>query len=312
MPRGDHAPWSSAVKQILHETEDLTQLYWVGVEKRRQANRAGITRWTDPQATPAALGVGGNTMGPRLQALLDVNRDLDGPSFRPARVSASRADWIEPAPVEFYVDFETVSSLDDDFSQIPERGGQELIFMIGCGHLEDGEWRFSCFVTDELSEPQEAEIIDEWVAHMHEVRDRLAPGLDPHVIHWSPAEETWLETAWYAAMKRHPEKDCPHPNWFDFLARVVQREPVVVRGSHGFGLKPVTKAMHGLGLIDTEWGDGPTDGLGSMIGAWWCAHEAERQGVPMLDLELMQQIRGYNEIDCKAMMEIVRYLRAHR
>ncbi len=231
-------------------------------------------------------------MGPRLQALLDVNRD-DGAPIRPALVAANREDWIDPASVEFYVDFETVSSLDDDFSAIPERGGQELIFMIGCGHIADGEWRFECFVTNDLGEPDEARIIDEWVAHMQEVRGHLGPDLDPYVIHWSPAEETWLETAWYAAVKRHPEKNWPHPNWFDFLARVVQRQPVVVRGSHGFGLKPVTKAMHALGLVDIEWGDGPTDGLGAMIGAWWCAHEAKRLGVPMLELELMRQIRDY-------------------
>ena len=183
-------------------------------------------------------------MGPRLQALLDVNRRLDGPPIRPDHVAANREQWIEPTGVEFYVDFETVSSLDDDFSAIPVRGGQELIFMIGCGHMEDGEWRFECFVTDDLGEPEEARIIDDWVAHMHSVRDRLAPGTDPCVIHWSPAEETWLETAWYAAVKRHPEKNWPHPNWFDFLARVVQREPVVIRGSHGFGLKPVTKGNY--------------------------------------------------------------------
>ena len=32
----------------------------------------------------------------------------------------------------------------------------------------------------------------------------------------------------------------------------------------------------------------------------------------LLNLELMQEIRDYNEVDCKAMMEIVRYLRANR
>ena len=308
---GDHAPWAGAVKEILAETEDLTQLYWVGVDKRRDANAAGITRWSDPRVTPAVVGVGGDTMGPRLQALLEVNRAHDGPSVRPARVRASRDEWVEPAPVEFYVDFETVSSLDDDFTKIPDRGGQELIFMIGCGHVEDGDWQFASFTTDDLTEPSEAQIIDRCFEHMQSVTTRLAPGLDPHVIHWSPAEETWLETAWYAAVKRHPEKDWPHPSWFDFLARVVQSEPVVVRGSHGFGLKPVTKAMHALGQIDTEWGDGPTDGLGAMIGAWWCAHEAAERGVTMLNLELMQQIADYNEVDCKAMMEIVRYLREH-
>ena len=181
--------------------------------------------------------------------------------------------------------------------------------MIGCGHVEDGEWVYRCFTTDDLSEPEEARIIDAWFAHMHAARDRLFPGLDPHCIHWSPAEPVELEDSWHAAVRRHPEKKWPHPNWFDFLTRVIRPEPVVVRGAHGFGLKAVAKAMRVLELIKTEWGDGPTDGLGAMIGAWWCVHEAERLGVPMLELELMRQIRDYNEVDCRTMMEIVAYLR---
>ena len=84
-------------------------------------------------------------------------------------------------------------------------------------------------MSDRLAEPHEAQIIDDWFEHMNEVRARLAPGVDPMIIHWSPAEETWLETAWTAAVKRHPEKDWPHPNWFDFLTRVVREEPFIVR-----------------------------------------------------------------------------------
>ena len=306
---GDHAPWSNAVEEILAQTEDLTTLWQVGVGKRQAANTRDFTRWTDPSLAPADVGVNGPTTRPKLQAMLDVNRDLDGPPVRPARVMAAREQWYEPPPVDFYVDFETVNSLDDDFSTFPKRGGQELIFMIGCGHVEHGKWVFECFTTDALTESHEAEIIDQWFDHMGAVRDRLAPGADPRVIHWSPAEEFWLETADYAAVKRHLEMDWPHPNWFDFLTRVVREEPVVVRGAHDFGLKPVTKAMHALGLIDVEWGDGPTDGLGAMVGAWWCAHEAERQGVSLIEQQLMQEIRDYNEIDCKAMMEIVQFLR---
>ena len=183
--------------------EDLTRLWWVGAGKRRDANREGITRWTDPRVTPKALGIEGRTTAPRLQALLDVNRGREGPPVRPARVNAARSEWIEEAPAEFYVDFETVSDLDDDFSNIPRRGGQPLIFMIGCGHLEDGEWRFECFITDRLDEPSEARVIDDWFEHMTAVRDRLAPGVDPRVIHWSPHETVTLETAFDAAVKRH-------------------------------------------------------------------------------------------------------------
>ena len=55
--------------------------------------------------------------------------------------------------------------------------------MIGCGHLEQGEWLHKYFTTGALVEPDEAEIIDRWFAHMGEVTARLAPGDDPCVIH---------------------------------------------------------------------------------------------------------------------------------
>ena len=82
-----------------------------------------------------------------------------------------------------------------------------------------------------------------------------------------------------------------------------------MRGALAFGLKEVAKAMHANGLIETLWGDGPVDGLGAMVGAWWCAEESRRTGVPMSRIDLMQDIVCYNEVDCKVMMEIVRYLR---
>ncbi len=318
--KGDAGEWSSAVKEIVKAGEDLTRLWWVGAGKRRDANREGITRWTDARVTPKALGIEGRTTAPRLQALLDVNRGREGPPVRPARVNAARSAWIEEARAEFYVDFETVSDLDDDFSRIPTRGGQPLIFMVGCGHVEEGKWKFECFIADRLDEPSEARVIDDWFEHMTAVRDRLAPGVDPKVIHWSPHETVTLETAFDAAVKRHRKtgwnhtrkgEEWPHPNWFDFLVEVVREEPLAVRGAHGFGLKAVTNAMHDLGLVETRWDEGPADGLGAMVGAWWCEREAARSGGSIRDLEVMNGIERYNEVDCKAMMELVRYLRRH-
>ena len=100
-------------------------------------------------------------------------------------------------------------------------------------------------------------------------------------------------------------------NWFDLLAKVVEAEPVVVRGSLEFSLKPFAKALKSHGLIATEWGDGPTDGLGAMTGTWWCDDAASKLGKRLGDIDLMQGIAAYNEVDCKTMMEIVRYLRDH-
>ena len=309
--KADPGPWKSALRRILDEGGDLSRLWQAGPARRRKAYALGITRWTDPRLTPEALGMSGE-MAARLRAQLEVNLDRAGPPVRPARVAAARDEWFAP-PLEFYVDFETVGDLDDDFTRFPERGGQPLIFMVGCGHLEAGEWKFECFIADRLDEPSEARAIDDWFAHMAAVRARLAPSSRAMVVHWSPHERSTLEEAFDAAVKRHPEKDWRHPDWawFDFLARVVREEPVVVRGAHGFGLKAVANAMHALGLVRTKWDEGPVDGLGAMVGAWRCEREAAQAGGRLIDTDLMRGIRRYNEVDCKVMMELVRYLRRH-
>ena len=242
--------------------------------------------------------------------MLEVNTG-NGPAVLPLRIENTRAEWHTTPGVEFFVDFEFCSDLNDDFSALPEKGGQPLIFMIGCGHVENGQWRFRLFVTDDLSEGEEIRIIREWVEHMGTVRERLDPeNPQPRLFHWSHAEVTQLERAYNSARRRHGERaDWPELGWYDFQMRAMRGEPVTVRGALGFGLKAVAKAMHTHGLIETDWPDNQVDGLGAMVGAWRCDAEAREQGTSMADEPLMKEIARYNEVDCKAMMDIIRYLR---
>ena len=310
---GDPGVWASAVRSIATQGRDLTVLHRVGVKARRDANAKGLTDWRDKRVTPESLGVTGAQTAPTLRALLDVNR-TPGPAVRPAHIAVARSEWIDVPPVEFYADFETVNDLNDDFCAIPTRGGQPLVFMVGCGHVEDGAWRFECFVADQLTEPAEAVIIEQWLDHMTAVRDRLDPDSRPRVIHWSHHEVSSLTSAYNAAVTRHSGrgKEWTAPRWFDFLTQVIRQEPVVVRGTHGFGLKAIANALHTAGLVETRWRTGPADGQGAMVGAWWCHSEVDQgRAARLMDVELMREIRDYNEVDCKAMMEIVRYLREH-
>jgi hypothetical protein len=302
-------PWHAAKRRIAEELEDLTLLWQVGVPGRRQGHAAGVFRWRDPKCTPDVVGVTGAARPSVLQALMDINRSSDGEHVRPARINTAETEWRPVPPLEFYVDFETVNDLADDFSAIPQRGGQTMIYMIGCGHIENDEWRFSCFIADELTEAFEANIIDSWFAHMESVRKRIAPDHEPRVVHWSPAEISNFETAYNSARERHPDNDWPSPRWFDFLNRVMKTEPVVVRGAMAFGLKSVAKGMFSHGFIETLWDDGPADGLGAMVGAWWCQDEARRLGKRLWEINLMKEITDYNEVDCCVMMEAIRYLR---
>ena len=115
-----------------------------------------------------------------------------------------------------------------------------------------------------------------------------------------------------SARARNPLRQASwvEPNWFDFLNRVMKKEPVVVRGPMGFGLKTVARSLKDHGLIETHWPNGVTDGLGAMVAAWWCADAARMQGVCLSDVGLMSEVSDYNEVDCRVMMEAVGCLRA--
>ncbi len=285
----------------------------MGIDGRDQAAELGITRWTDPRFCSSVARVAGS-YGVKLDTILRINRDASSPPVSPANISAERESWAIPAAIEFFVDFETVSDINDDYSRLPEHGGQAMIFMIGCGHMEAGEWQFETFIADDLALASEAEIIERWLAHMEQVRQRVAPDVEkPLVFHWSPAESSGLTNGLKSAMTRHPRRSQAwhEPNWFDFLSLVVRAEPVVVKGPMGFGLKAVAKSLKRHGLIETEWKDNVTDGLGAMVGAWWCYDQFATHGVAVSSVELMQDIAKYNQVDCRVMMEIIRYLRMH-
>ncbi len=302
--------WVGVKRQLAANLKELTLLWQVGAKKRDAAHDEGIYRWDDRRLTPADVGINGMKTANTLAKLLEVNTDGLYPPVRPTRISNTRESWHTPAVVEFYVDFEFCSDLNDNFCNLPEKGGQPLIFMIGCGHMENGEWRFKSLVVDDLTEDEELRIIREWDAHMRAVGERLDPGGKPRVFHWSQAEVIALETAYNSARVRHGSRaDWPSDlGWHDFL-KSMREEPIVTRGAMNFGLKTVAKAMREQGLIQTDWGDSQVDGLGAMVGAWRCQEEARSKGVSMKRLPLMQEIAAYNEIDCKAMMDIIRYLR---
>ena len=305
---GECFPWSDAVSRIAGELGDLTLLWYVGPDKRDAAHRQGVSSWRDPRASAALLGVTGAVTGRTLQAILDVNRDADGPPVRPERVRALEEEWRPEPVLEFFVDFETVNNLDDDFSRIPEQNGQSLIFMIGCGHVRDGEWVFRCFMADQLTEAAEEEMIDAWLNHMDDVALPVGVG-NPKIVHWSYAEPVNYQDAYDSACARHPGRAWPDLNWFDLWANVVRKEPVVVRGALNFGLKAFARALYSHGLIETSWGDTNVDGLGAMTSAWWCGGEARRLGAALHEVDPMQEVVRYNEVDCKAMMEMLGRLR---
>jgi hypothetical protein len=309
----DDAPWHSAKREIAEAIRELTLLPAMNPERRYAAHAGGIQRWSDDGVSAARLGITSPAFAARVDAVLAANR-VSSPTVVPQRIQIDPI-WRGTTPLEFHVDFETVTNLDDDFTTLPLLGGQALLVQIGCGHVAgDGGWIFAQWTVDALTVAEERRIIMSWINHMGVIRATAGVRLDQtRICHWSAAEPVNLETAYNAARERHQHADWPTPlPWFDVLDRVIRAEPVAVTGAFNFGLKSIAKAMHSAGLISTTWADGPTDGLGAMVATWFAAREALAQNTPLSRHPLMMEVARYNEIDCRVMSEIIFWLRNNR
>jgi len=304
-------PWQNEKKQIAKHLDDITMLWGVGFTAREFAHKKKIFSWKNSNCTPETLGIPNGKRESILQSILDINRISKSPIVHPQKVMSSRDVWYKPGPVEFYVDFEMINDLADNFEDFPDKGGQPLIFMIGCGHLDkNNKWQFRSFVVSDLSQESESIVIQEWIEHMETISNQHGSTREHSLVfNWSKAEEQVLETNFNAAKFRHGWEHPPNIRWFDFLSEVIRKEPVTIRGAFTFGLKEIAKAFHFHELIETSWEESSLDGLGAMVGAILSAKNLENSNQPLIEMPLMREISNYNEIDCKVMMEIVQYLR---
>jgi len=302
-------PWHTAKAEIAIKLADLTILPRINAELRGAAHATGVTRWDDARTSAVLFGLDGEHAR-TLDAVIAVNRD-GGEPVRPARVSADEERWRILPAAEAFVDFEFVHDLDDDFRSFPRKGGQSLIFQIGCGTYRDRRWSFQQFTVDDLGVDAEGRMIDEWLIHLAALAAGagLASASDVRLVHWSLAEESSFERAYESARSRHPDREWPALQWYDLLGRVFRAEPVVVRGAFSFGLKAIARALRAHGLITTEWGDGLADGAGAMAGAWSAAADARARGRSLKESPVMREIAAYNEVDCRVMAEILDHLR---
>ncbi len=344
-------PWSEAKRRIADEIGELTALPGVGPELRDAAIARGITGRFEPGLSAERLEVGGDVRPRRLSVVLAANAPERAAAIAadpssaviPATINLGGDDeheWRAPYALEFFVDFENTQNLDDDFSALPAVGGNPCIFQVGClvkvrgrtptadeiaaaraSGADPGERlvrgddaSFAQWTAARLAPSAERAVLDAWLTFMGAWRTSLGLEWDEaRIVHWSPAEPNLLTNSHNSALDRHPNWRLPADlGWFDALDRLVHRVPLGVAGAWGFGLKQIAKGMHRAGLIATVWGDGPADGLGAMAAAYEAERRAAADKKRLADYDFIRAGAEYNEVDCRAMAEIVAWLRANR
>ena len=300
--------WRTAKETIARDKvpgSDATLLYQIGAAAKRELSGRGYSNLAsmlqvDPGQVPLeeARGIG-EKKAARIRAVLQANRS-GAPVLPPGNL-------VPPSkPFEFYVDLEFFTSLNVDLkTEWPALDGCEMVFMIGVGCEDQGDWRFKAFVAEHESQDQELAIFESFLDYLKaETNGALLDGSKVALYHWTSTEPRRTERAAenHQLAPDHPLRKLP---WLD-LQKVFLNAPAAVPGAWGFGLKPVARAV---GTLDstflTEWPGELDVGSHAMVMGW----EAYQTAHPAESAE-MQTVKQYLEADCKALWQILRWLRA--
>ena len=296
------APWHSAKVEIARDRVpggDPCLVSEIGRKQKKDLANRGFGSLSsllkpDPATIPFesihGLGPG---KSPRIRVVLQANQSKQ---VTPASISVVP----KRKPFEFYVDFETLNNLNVDFvRQGPTLEGCEITFMIGVGWEENGAWRFKPFIAEMESQSHEYAMLERFQEFL---REKTSDGLtDPNstvLYHWTNAEVWQLRRAAdrHGLNSTHALRKLP---WYDLQKEVFLAEPIGVPGAWGYDLKEIASALN---LV--RWPGNLGDGLRATV-AGWRAYKTSRP----LDSTEMKTVVEYNEVDCRAMWEIVRWLR---
>jgi putative phage-type endonuclease len=299
----DH-PYHHVKEKLSREIDEITNIWYCNATNRLTAFNHGITKWTDTRCTTKTLGITSGYRKPRIQAILDINKqNRDGIrclNFQNA------SNWGTEALMDLYVDFETVNLNEtESYNDTIYSKDDALIAMIGCGWSENGAWMFRKFTVNLLTYAEERRIIDEFYAFMNMLKN-TANIVQPRVFHWGHIERTLLSTV----RKRHVGNAWYTLNWVD-LCKIVQDEIIVFKGALKYNLKEVANALYNNNYTNTCWKTNSkcVNGLDAMVNMLKCNDIAVQQNISLVSMSTIQDIEKYNEIDCKVMWEILTVLR---
>ena len=226
MKNSQSYPWTHTKKAIAKKLYEITLIRNCTVKHRRSAHANGVLEFNDPRITSKMLGFSASTQTAHLvSSILSVNsRPLEtksdlpepAPLIEPGWFHKTLNKWAQDHPlyhwyeeedIEFYTDFETISSVHDNYGQYPSRQDTTRIAVIGVGYWSRSQkiWISDEFVIDRLDDTAETQMIDRWLTWMNDKQKKEATGgptTKKRVWHWTKAEPRFFESNYNSSVIR--------------------------------------------------------------------------------------------------------------
>ena len=288
-------PWDATLRDIAAKTGEMTQLYYCSQRMKRRAFQRGLRSFHDMHG----YGELSELQSRIVWANHPSNRD--GARVQPRRLrhngaAAQRLRELARAPW-FATDFETVLTSD------PPR---QWIFMIATTLYVPAQRRtIEHHITlRNLTEEEQESLVKEWLEWVEQQARAYGANAERiPMLHWSKAEPCFLARA-QCGGSRDDARRCAALQWVDVLDMFKQEE-IVVAGALDYKLKSIAKALHRLGHIATSWEEALQSGYAAtrLAQRVYATRRTRQQHEAAL-----ADIRKYNQIDTRVLVEIVHFL----
>ena len=295
------APFHSLKTKIAEEQEEITLLANVSYKNRLTALEHDIYRLTDPELTIDILDLKeGSNRTNLIEKMLLMNKEDNTDIIRPIphidKLSKNVKEFFRAnAPIEFYIDFETVNIF-DSFDRLPNVGHTSYTVMIGLVVNCNSSVYYYNFTADEISDAAECKIFKQMLELVNSLclENNVEPGT-AKFYHWSPIEQ-------FIYKNIAKKSDFISLNFCDAL-EFFRSEPFLIKGMYNFSLKTVSKSFIEHGLITNleTWSGSLLNGLDASIVLEQYYNKESNINI--------QDIIEYNKIDCMSILKIVEFIR---
>jgi len=284
----DSGPWMREKERIANELKEITLIWNCGIKNRNLAIENQIYSWNDIDCNSSIMNIE-NNYSKIINSILSINRQTEK-NILPDRIKNNIFNW-KTIENEIFVDFETISDIFFDLSDLPFQNKTELIFMIGVGFVnEEGNFEYKKFLLNELTKEDENQMMNDFL-------DFLKLKRYPKIYYWSAEPSIWKRA------EIRNKKNKRNLNWTDMYL-IFKTEPIVIRDCFNYSLKSIAKAMKQHGMISCELLDNSCDsGLNAMFECWKYYNSGKSNET------IMENIINYNQFDCQVLYEILTFMR---
>ena len=281
----DSGQWNDMKSKISNNISEITMLWNCGIKHREKCHENGIMNWKDIRCNSKTLGFKENTQKSNIiNNIIKVNRDEDIILYNNIQ------DWPKVKNNEMFVDFETFSDVCDTIDNIPYQNKFNIIFMIGVGLRVNGNWSYKSYICNSKTKLEEKRIMKEFYNDYKNLNK-------PPVYYWSAEKNFWNKSK-----KEHKLRS--NINWID-MCNLFKTHHIAIKNCFGFGLKEIVNSMKKHNFISTKLDSECSNGMMAMIKAWNCYNNINNPD----SCAIMKDIEKYNEFDCKAIYDIMEFIR---